>query len=306
MTAKEKKAAVVAAAKKVPLQDRAVLVRLRINQWSERRFDRKATDAVADDNKAGGDAGKYYKYLVKSKFLDEIKKCDSDIRWFHYKNTMPWLDGGVRICPNVMLRDYRSGLDERQMTRQHHVDQLIAHWDEIKAESAARLGDLYAESDFPSPQTVRRKFNHDLVIMPIPADNDWRDIPGVQSHITSMEQAIDVDVWHRIGKVMVRTARVLGNEKSFQLRDTLCEKIDQLGVLIPKLNITDNPEVNKVLAEIKTELGNLLPQKDKLKGDANLRKKKAKAADSFAKKAAKMMSLIDPNYQPDDDAKAAA
>jgi len=82
------------------LNEKAMLVKLSVSQWTARKYDKKVSQEINDQYSAH-DAGRYNKVLIAQEEIKKISKVASQARSFHYFNTLPWDDNGSRILPSV-------------------------------------------------------------------------------------------------------------------------------------------------------------------------------------------------------------
>ena len=81
------------------LNKKAILVTLSLSSFSPRKTDKRVTSQVLNQHSAASDAGKFVKNLLPDEAIEPIKKLDGEIRQFHYNNTVPWCDDGLRLLP---------------------------------------------------------------------------------------------------------------------------------------------------------------------------------------------------------------
>ncbi len=279
---------------------KAVLVHVCISAWSARRYDRKASSEVLNQNNAEDREGaKLYKILVNDPNLDAYKTRTNALRGFVYRNTLPWLDGGTRILPTAKYFDFMAKYSEIMMALDEDLDKFIASYTESRHKARKRLGNLFDDSDYPEPASVRKTFDVNLTTFPVPSAGDWR-VEGAErpSYLEGMTKAAETENWRRIVTLMHRMRKVLGNEDS-PMRDSMFEAVGELCEELPKLNITDNTEINDMLDKIKKELGGL--DGKALKKDPRARKKVAEKAESFHKKASGFFKALNPNGDTNDE-----
>jgi hypothetical protein len=77
----------------------AVLVRLNISTWTGRKLDKRVSDEIDLSKNTKTRAGNYNKHLLAgSKELDQIQKVATAVRTWNYDQTLPWSNGGDRLC----------------------------------------------------------------------------------------------------------------------------------------------------------------------------------------------------------------
>ena len=69
------------------LSSKAVLACPSISRWTARKYDRKVTAEFHEERHMSDDAGRYRKYLLGEKDLDEIAQIDNRVRAYHQTNT---------------------------------------------------------------------------------------------------------------------------------------------------------------------------------------------------------------------------
>ena len=80
------------------LSTKVMLVDLSISFWTAKKYDRKVSKEVADNHKTTEKVGRYRKNLMMdAPSLEAISKAMGAAHTEHYKRTLPWSDGGVRI-----------------------------------------------------------------------------------------------------------------------------------------------------------------------------------------------------------------
>ena len=84
------------------LSDKALLVQLNVSQWTARKYDKRATEQVAQQNNTTIGAGRYNKSLLPmNDYLDNVHKKTTAIRAKYYANTLPWGIEGTMLLPSA-------------------------------------------------------------------------------------------------------------------------------------------------------------------------------------------------------------
>jgi hypothetical protein len=81
------------------LSSKAMLCTVSISAWSGYKYDREASEQVAEIHGAEKDSGRFNKRLVPRKELEEITKIIGKARRDHEFVTLPWSDNGYRVLP---------------------------------------------------------------------------------------------------------------------------------------------------------------------------------------------------------------
>ncbi len=86
------------------LNDRALLVQLSVSQWTARKYDKKATQDVANTYGTSTQAGRYNKALLPANdLLDHVHKKTTHIRTKFYELSENFLQAIVPQYPTQML-----------------------------------------------------------------------------------------------------------------------------------------------------------------------------------------------------------
>jgi hypothetical protein len=268
------------------LNNKALLVNLRISQWTAKKLDKKATLAVQIAHHAGTKAGNFNKSLLPmNERLQRVHDKSQFIRhqWF-YPNTLAWSTDGWQLLPTS---NYMGTItDWRQHKREWWAlaEDFFAHYEDDREIAKRELGDLYDEKDYPSLEQVRAKFMIDLTMMPVPT-NDFRvEISEhehariqqeVEERVTQAGQQAMMEVWQRLFDKVSHITEKLSDHRAI-FRDSMIENARELCELLPRLNFTDDPNLEAMRQEVEAKLARNHP--DSLRNDPVLRKEKAEEA----------------------------
>lgn len=153
---------------KLPIQQKAVLVTLRICGWSGRKQDKEATRELTERSHAKPEAARVLKQLVTKERLAALNDLRSEMREEHFSLTMPWDDGERRLLPISVLEDYRKRIDKLAEKRNAARDEFVDAYEDAVTEAETTLGDLFRREDYPSAEDIRAKFSAEYDINPVP------------------------------------------------------------------------------------------------------------------------------------------
>lgn len=249
------------------IADRAMLVNLTIKQWSARVSDEKAAAEVTTAHNADASLGRFTKQLVSKGGLKRVQKAATAARQEHYKRTLPWSDDGSRILSNVGYFDYCKAMHGHEMEWDAALDELFSSYDQLRAEGLRRLNGLGNPDDYPTSQELRNKYAMGYNVVQIPAAFDFRVELGedacrainaqVEARAEATIQAAMRDMAERVKEAVAHMAERLRaytktadakTEGTF--RDSLVENIQELAALLPALNITGDPKLAAILADL--------------------------------------------------------
>lgn len=244
------------------IRDKALLIQVSISNWTARKLDRKVTREI-DRNHGARDAGRYNKLLVDKEALDPVIQQAGAIRQFHYKMTLPWQDGGIRLLPSKLFMSYRKGLQQHIDEFNHRVDTFLDLYDrELVGKARQRLGTMYDPLDYPSVSSLRKKFSVDIDEAPVPSAEDFRiDVSDaerariredMERRLAERQEQAMKDAWSRIREAVDRYTKI-GGDKA-KIYDSMVENAEELTRLLPGLNIAEDPQMTRVCGEIVDKL----------------------------------------------------
>lgn len=281
------------------LSDRALLVQLNVSKWEARKLDKKATKQVADSNGASLAAGNYHKKLLPmSDSLANIHTMAGDIRREFYTNTLPWGLENTHMLPTANYLHFMTTFRKRKAEWEAVVRKFLADYPHHQTMTQRFLGKLYDPADYPDVNDLRRKFSMDLVVMPVPT-NDFRvqladdELAGIKADLQRrVEESSNIamrEAWQRLYdrvKHMVERLSKLDDPKT-RLHESTFEHITELCALLPRLNVTDDPNLEAMRSEVEAKLAGL--SGDAVKQDPVFRQTKIdEAADIMARMGAFM------------------
>ena len=245
------------------LNNKAMIVTLNVSCWTARKQDRRVAQEVDAAHNAK-DAGRYNKLLIDKKYLDPLTSHAGAIRQYHYKMTLPWMDNGSRLLPSKLFMEYRNGLDQLKTKFEILINNFIVMYDHTLVQDARmRLGTLYDPSDYPPGSELRAKFGVETDILPVPSGADFRvdvansEVARIQEEITRrvnerQKQAMQ-EAWTRVREVVSTIYERTSADKAV-IRESLMDNATELVRLLPGLNISDDPAMTLLTAEITDKL----------------------------------------------------
>jgi hypothetical protein len=267
------------------LSDRALLVQLNISQWTARKYDKKATKQVADDNGVVETVGRYNKSLLPmNDQLELVHRKANSIRAKFYSNTLPWGIEGTQLLPTAnyleFMTDFRKEKGEWQWLTQTFCMNYEAYIDDARR----TLGPLFNTDDYPHPSRIETKFKMDLAVFPVPT-TDFRvklsshELDSIRNDVERRVQEASAsamkDVWQRLYDKVKHIEERLANPSAV-FRDTMLENAQELCALLPRLNFADDPQLETMRQEVEQKLVSYHP--DALRNDPDLRRDTAAKA----------------------------
>lgn len=283
----------------------AMLVSLNVRAYGAKKEDKSISREVAATHGTTTDAGKYNKVLVPKDKLEPITKACGAMRQFHYENTLPWLDEGIRILPAANFETYKARMVELQDTYDGAVRAFVNDWQNIIADARVRLNGMFDIRDYPVD--VRGRFGCALRFMPIPDQGDFRVLIADSERDILRDQIADTlgeaqtaamrDLWERVAEAVKAMAERLAAYKTVivdgkakvesPFRDSLIENLRDLCGLIPRLNFAGDPQLEAIRQRIQADL--LATDAPTLRDRQTVREDVAAKADAIARDISEFM-----------------
>lgn len=264
------------------LHEKAMLVKLNISQWSGRIKDKKITKETNAFYGAAENSGHYSKIIISKSAIKPIQQAVNEARKFHYENTLPWGDNGERLLPSKNYLDYTRQLREHNALFDTQVKNFLEVYPELIVDAEYKLNKMFNPADYPDVYQLRQRFSFTTEINPVPSGEDFRvnlaqaeqeDIRKQIEHQTRRAQARAMeDLWNRLYDVVSKMADRL-SESDAVFRDSLVGNVQSLVQLLPKLNVTEDPDLEKLTREVERRLCRYTP--------ADLRKNEAAKTEAY-------------------------
>ena len=273
------------------LSDKALLVQLNISQWTARKYDKRATEQVAQQNGSASQAGRYNKSLLPMNDApNNIHQKSTLIRKKFYTNTLPWGIEGTMMLPSANYLNFMTEFRKEKADWESLVDTFYHEYPRLHADAQRFLGNLYNKADYPELHDIQRKFKMDMAVFPVPS-NDFRVSIGdaeleriqqdVEARVENSAQQAMKEAWQRLYDRVKHMAEKLADPKAV-FRDTLVENTKEVCSILSRLNFADDPDLETMRQQVEGSLANNHPES--LRNDPDLRKNKAEEAKAIMDK----------------------
>jgi hypothetical protein len=258
------------------LSEKAMLVSVSFSFWTGKTKDSRVTNEVIVTKKSARDAGTWLTNLVSKSDLGSVESARGKVRETHYKYSLPWMDGGLRILPSAMFMKYREEMSKAIAEHEKALAAFLREYPSIVKRAQKRLGDLLKDKHLPEVWEVKRKFAIRQDILPIPAMGDFRcELSSdeadeirekVAASIESMTERAVANIWEQFTTLIEKIEKTMKEPKKV-FRDTLISNLRDFCELIPKMNLTNDNKLESLRKEVIAKLAELKP--------INLRESKA-------------------------------
>jgi hypothetical protein len=252
------------------LAQRAMLAFPSISLPPFRKLDKRASIEATETNGAESDSARVYKDLFPKHAIKGLVTVCGEARAYHYSMTLPWLDSGPRLLSALAYPSYADRMREFREAAQDQHKAMCNSYDSFVALAEHKLGGLFRLSDYPSHEEFAKRFSFETRIFNVPSSSDFRvDIGEAQAQAIrgeieeATQQTINVamaEAWGRIAKrvsAMAESLRAYQPElgvKGSPFRDSLVENVRELVALLPLLNVTADPGLDRMATRMQQEL----------------------------------------------------
>ena len=248
------------------LADRAMLVNLKIGTWDGFAYSKEATI----DGFGSTDLGRSNKALLKhSGQFKKTKAAFGAVRSYVNTNTVPWKDNGVRLLPSTQYLEFTQGLAQVKALAEHELVTLANIYDtEIQNDKfrfdseAIKSGktSLFNYMDYPAD--IAAKFYIKCGFEPIPSSKDFRvtlsdaDMKDLDDAVLEAQSAVTNHLLEEMAKPMRQLAEHLAKpvDDIKRFHESVVTNVHDTALRLQKLNINDDPNIAKIIKEVKDEL----------------------------------------------------
>lgn len=247
------------------IASKAMVVSLQIGMWSGHRLDKEKSAEVTREANAVAGAARVNKHLIPKEALAPIAQAAGALRNHFYGKTLPWKDNGDRLLTRTMYQQFiheHAELRDAFMASVNHFANFV--YPGVLEQAEFRMGELFNPNDYPHVSDIERRFYSTLDIDAITEKGDFRvsglDADDVDQIKNDMEAAMQERITKAMGDVWRRVAETLGHfhermQGDTIFRDSTVHNLKEIADLLPGLNLTNDPELTKIGAEIHRMVG---------------------------------------------------
>ena len=281
------------------IANNTMVVNLQISMWSGYKLDKGMSQRVTSEANAAADAARVNKHIVPKESLKEIVTAAGSLRTHFYARTLPWGDNGDRLLPRLAYTDFVQEHGRLEQEFHNAVDNFIKEkYLAARDQAEFRMGEMFRAEDYPEADQLRRRFAVTLDVHGVPTGRDFRvdmdkqttDMLRQQIEEKNAERVGTAmrDVWERLSTVLTHFANKMGEDAVF--RDSTVKNLEELVEMLPALNVTEDPELEKIRQDITDTLIGYKP-KD-LRKDTAVRQAAAKESRRIADQMASFMGAF--------------
>lgn len=264
------------------INEKALLVKLSVSQWYNRAIDRKVTDEIAQRYEVTEQEDKYVKTLLPRVAVRNIQRAISDLRTFHYANTLPWQDDSVRILSSGNFFQYQQGIAARRAKLDEAVAEFVSNYPKWLDHARKTKKGLFDETQYPTASGIGDHYKVNVTFLPFPNVADFRvDIDGKELEqiktqtAQALTEALGSANQNLIDRLYERVYLLYSalNDPEKIFRDNTVTSIVETADLVERLNVTSDVRVASTVAASRTALQDVHP--DMLRSSPDFRNKVA-------------------------------
>jgi hypothetical protein len=280
----------------INLSNQAILVELNIGVPSFRKLDKKVSKEVTTAKGADDQAGRFNKSLFAGvEQLEKIQKWVASTRVEFYAKTLPWNDGGQRLCDIRNFLTVKDWLNTKAGEMTQLANDFAVIYPSLVSAQAFRMGTMFDRSEYPDAHTILDRFNFKFCFVPLPEHGDFRvDVGHELAEELSKEyarvyeertaQAMG-DLWDRLYKVTKHISeRYADNEEGGKKKiyDSVLDNAVELCEMLKVMNVTKDPDLDWARQKLEEALMGVTT--DDLKSSDGLRNKVKNSVDTLTDK----------------------
>ena len=264
------------------INEKALLVKLSVSQWYNRAIDRKVTDEIAQRYEITEQEDKYVKTLLPRVAVRNIQRAISDLRTFHYTNTLPWQDDSVRILSSGNFFQYQQGIAARRAKLDEVVAEFVSNYPKWLDHARKTKKGLFDETQYPTASGIGDHYKVNVTFLPFPnvadfrVDIDGKELEQIQTQTAqALTEALSSANQNLIDRLYERVYLLYSalNDPEKIFRDNTVTSIVEMADLVERLNVTNDSRVNSAVAASRTALQDVHP--DMLRSSPDFRNKVA-------------------------------
>jgi hypothetical protein len=197
--------------------------------------------------------------------LDELRTLAGQIRQYFYKITLPWSDEGFRLLPANFYFELMERMREFEANFDQGVQSFLGIYPQYIEQVKPELNGLFREEDYPAAEKLRTKFGIKVEVLPIPSGTDFRVQMSaeeqarvareIDSNVRESLMRGTEDLWKRTHEVVSHMVDRL-NEPESRFHGSLITNVLDLVEILPRLNVSDDADLNRFAAQIRQRLCN--------------------------------------------------
>ncbi len=272
--------------------ENCMLVKIGIKLPGSKQLIVRAAQEAANTFKADAESIDSHIRKFTKKDLSAVQEIATQARQKIKFFTSTWDDHGWRICKTEFYPDLSRELEELKLKFDDAVNTIVNdRYEEIKADSQRRAGDLWEDVRFPEKEEFATQFDFIIEVDEIKDPKDVKisgpaglmkevqeqmqkrnetKLKEAQTETLERVKSVLADTVSRLkhydtGKAKFSDAKKKGDKPTkVRISDSVIDNVVEVGKVIKQINLTDDESLNKA-ADSLTEVFSRFQGKDNMK-----------------------------------------
>lgn len=257
-----------------------VLIKLSISHWGGMTRAKDLETEIAEKHDARADQFRTVAAYIDKCFLKRVNSARSQLYTTFHLLTIPWEDGGWRGVSVDAYQELMKRLESMvAMYRDTVREDLIGRYPEIRAAAEQSLGEVFDPAKFPTVEDLAAKYGAEIQSGAVASPDDIRYNLGgdvLESMKKSMREQYAGNIRGAMENVVGRLRDVVSDvvvkmgapdPKGLHFA-TLKARLSDAVEALPKLNVTGDPIVGALIADVKSRLMDWNPKAVKVQDSA--------------------------------------
>jgi hypothetical protein len=212
----------------------------------------------------------------------KVTGVKSSIQKFWHGVTVPFPESGVRLIPQRRVEDFAATMTGYKQDLEDAVDKLQVVMPELKSAARARLGDLYADADYPERLDGLFAVEWDFPSVEPPAylqdlspeiyEEERRRVQKrFEEAVRLTEEAFTDEFGKLVNRLVERLGEPAPGEPRRVFRDSAVENLGEFFARFKELNVSNNDELDRLVEQVQNVVRGVEPQQ--LRDSAALRQR---------------------------------
>lgn len=263
------------------LHNTCLLVNLKISMPPQTKLAREASDDVEIKYATAKKQGRVTKQLFHPNDIKPLAQAMSRARALFNELSLPY-DSAYRIIPSSTYFDFLEKMNPISADFDQKKTDFLRKYDDIVRKSRLALGGLFNEADYPEAAHLQNTIGLTLESSVVPAVTAFDNLAGItpeaveelkEQALAGQEEKIKSAMEDLLGRlhVSLNKAKSSLSVKDKVFKNTLISNIHAALGAIDNLNLTNDPDLVKLAAEVRNTLHGITPES--IRGDKELRAK---------------------------------
>lgn len=202
------------------------------------------------------------------KTVKRILAASQRVREVVYRYSLPWGNENMRLVPIKVLESFRYDLEQAFQDLEAARGDYLLHYPALVSASERDLGPLFDPRQYPSQDEIKALFKAKVTYWPLPDSGHFvaeiskeaQDEAKASIESEIEERLVDAshDLVRRAKEVVQAFIDKLESVKVDpkngvllgKIHDSLIDNIEDTRRMLGKLNLTNNPQINKVILDL--------------------------------------------------------